>query len=603
MAKPSSTSRNTASASTEVSVATVASSILPGKASNSKNPQQSTTTTERHIPGWPRLLYIPVVVVLSSTYFWGLRSENGRVLTMAWLAIGCLGIATMIAGLLYYRPRYKWPWWCFIAANICFVGGDAYYNTIVYVQGLPDPYPSLGDAMYLATYPLFATGMYLLIRRRTPKRSDKGSLLDALTITVSLALVLWVYLIVPTLHSDGTALSRTVSIAYPLGDVLVWALLIRLLIVDIRTRAVQLLAIGAFGLISADIIYSISQLNGIWQNNFTDLGWILFYTAWGAAALHPSMLRLSEPLDQQAMQVRARRLIILSLAALVAPLILLIKAWQGQAGEIAGSVAGFAALLFVLVILRLYILTREVGRREAELRLTQEKSELLAISSHQLRTPLTTIKLYVEMLDNPKVHANPAQIAKYADVLRNANESMIDIVNSLIYTAQLDMGEIQFKRERVLVTPALDKALQSAQTLVDVAGKPPVQVVNKLPSDLAVQADTQAFIIILTGVLTNAFQYGNETNPTVTLSATTDTAARTVTIDIADNGAGIPEADKPKIFGKLFRASNARRMSPDGSGLNLYMARSALSYLDGSIALDSTEGIGTTVSITLPAGE
>jgi signal transduction histidine kinase len=127
--------------------------------------------------------------------------------------------------------------------------------------------------------------------------------------------------------------------------------------------------------------------------------------------------------------------------------------------------------------------------------------------------------------------------------------------------------------------------------------------VNKLPDNLSAQTDAQAITIILTGVLTNALQYRKEVNPSVTLSATTSTEDHSTTIHVADNGAGIPDADKPKIFGKLFRASNARNISPDGSGLNLYMARSALTYLGGSITLESTEGIGTTVNITLPMAE
>lgn len=560
----------------------------------------SAVVKNRYIPGWLRLLYIPLVVTLSVIYFLGLRSGSGKQITITWLLIGCSGIATMLAGLLYYRPTKKSPWWFFIAANICFIGGDTFYNTIAYIQNKPDPYPSLGDVMYLATYPLFAIGMYLLIRQRSPKRTDKGSLLDALTITVSLALILWVYLIVPTLHAEGTALSRAVSIAYPLGDVLVWALLIRLLTVDYRTPAVRLLTLGAVGLIGSDVVYSLSQLNGSWQNTYIDVGWIVFYTAWGAAALSPSMLRLSQPLSDEALRVRAHRLVILSLAALVAPLILIIKAGQGEAAQFAGSVAGFAAVLFVLVILRLYTLTREVGRQEAELRLNQEKNELLAISSHQLRTPLTTIKVYTEMLATAKIQNDPAQVAKYTQVIGKANDYMVDIVNNLIYTAQLDMGEVQFNREPVPITTIIDQALKDTQALSGEQDKLPVRIVNKLPASLAVQTDSKALVTILTGVLTNAVQYRTETDPTITISATADSQAKTATIHIADNGNGIPAADQPKVFGKLFRASNARTMSPDGSGLSLYMARSALRYLDGDINLESTEGVGTTAHITLP---
>ena len=144
---------------------------------------------------------------------------------------------------------------------------------------------------------MYAAGLLIFIRRRGAGR-DRRSLLDALTVTVSLALLSWMYLILPYVHNSALSWQqKAVSIAYPIGDVLVLAMLARLLLPGTwRTRSLQLLTLGTLGLLASDVSFGLLQLYGSFHvGTATDLGWIVFYAAWGAAALHPSMTRLTEP--------------------------------------------------------------------------------------------------------------------------------------------------------------------------------------------------------------------------------------------------------------------------------------------------------------------
>ncbi|MFF3333024.1 aminotransferase class I/II-fold pyridoxal phosphate-dependent enzyme [Streptomyces sp. NPDC002888] len=274
-----------------------------------------------------------------------------------WAVIGLAGAAAVFTGVYVHRPSRRWPWLVLAAGLLAFSAGDTYYNVQEQYFQASNPFPSPSDACYLLVYPLFAAGLFGLVRYRWTDR-DLPSLLDALIITAGLALPVWVYLVQPLTTLEGlTWQQRAISIAYPLGDVLVLAMLVRLLApspVHGRNRAVQLLVLGTVTLLGFDIAYGILQLQGTWQaGTLLDAGWIVFYTAWGLAALHPSMAELTdpEPLPQSLLPQR-RRLALLAAATLVAPAILLFEERAGTVHD-AMVLAAFSSVLFLLVILRL----------------------------------------------------------------------------------------------------------------------------------------------------------------------------------------------------------------------------------------------------------
>ncbi|WP_175309164.1 hypothetical protein [Streptomyces lunaelactis] len=168
--------------------------------------------------------YFAVVIPLTVVY---LTIPSRRDVT--WAAIGLAGVCAILLGVRLNRPTHRWPWLVLAAANLTFTAGDTTYNILNTVFNQQNPFPSLGDAFYLATYPLFAIGLFGFIRYRTTGR-DLASLLDALILASGLALLSWVYLITPyTQAADMTWEQKVISVAYPLGDVLMLAMLARLL--------------------------------------------------------------------------------------------------------------------------------------------------------------------------------------------------------------------------------------------------------------------------------------------------------------------------------------------------------------------------------------
>ncbi|TQJ85911.1 aminotransferase class I/II-fold pyridoxal phosphate-dependent enzyme [Streptomyces sp. SLBN-31] len=275
----------------------------------------------------------------------------------AWAVIGVAGVVAVLTGVQLHRPAHRWPWWLLAAGLLTFIAGDTYYNLVEEYFRASNPFPSPADACYLVAYPLFAAGLSGLVRYRWAGH-DLPSLLDALILTAGLTLPVWLYLVQPLTEVNGlTWQQRAISIAYPLGDVLVLALLARLLTpspVGGHNRSLQLLVIGTLALLGFDIAYGILRLNDVWQaGTALDAGWIVFYTAWGQAALHPAMVELTAAAPRhRSLPAPGRRLVMLTLATMIAPGILLYEGLTRSA-EDAAVIAAFSGVLFVLVILRL----------------------------------------------------------------------------------------------------------------------------------------------------------------------------------------------------------------------------------------------------------
>jgi diguanylate cyclase (GGDEF)-like protein/PAS domain S-box-containing protein len=278
----------------------------------------------------------------------GLRTET-------WGLLGLSGVAAIVAGIVLNRPARRLPWLLLAAANLSFAAGQVSFLVASLIQHQPLPFPSYADVLYLLTYPLIAAGLLIFIRDRNPDR-DRRSVIDALTLTVGLGLISWMYLILPYVHNPQLSwLQKSVSIAYPLSDVLVLALMVRLLAPGTgRSRSFQLLILGTTGELVSDVWFGGLQLYGSFHNGtVVDLGWAILYGAWGAAALHPTMTQLTEPASRQRPQASPGRLLVLMLASLIAPAVLFIQSLRHRNYD-DGVIAVFSAILFLLVTSRLW---------------------------------------------------------------------------------------------------------------------------------------------------------------------------------------------------------------------------------------------------------
>jgi diguanylate cyclase (GGDEF)-like protein/PAS domain S-box-containing protein len=340
--------------------------------------------------------FLAVEAVFALIYFpFGLPPEKPFILgvlpwmewpgqVFAWACIGLSAVAAIAYGVWRNRPNAPIAWWFLGGGVLLFVTGDTAYKFWHQIMGQQQiPFPSFIDVIYITMYPVIAVGLLLLTRARVPG-GNRASLIDALTITLGVGLLSWIFLIGPNVRAPGGLLVRLTSAAYPLGDVLVLAMLAHLWSAGgFRNTAGRLLAIGALGTLVSDSLYGLANLHPAWNwsdGNPADLGWILFYACWGAAALHPSMRELSEPRRAASARTTLTRLGLLAAASLIAPTVLLIETLMGNPVD-APMIAVVAGVMFLMVLLRMAGLIWERERAEnREQVLRTSASELVAAS-------------------------------------------------------------------------------------------------------------------------------------------------------------------------------------------------------------------------------
>jgi diguanylate cyclase (GGDEF)-like protein/PAS domain S-box-containing protein len=311
--------------------------------------------------------YIAVTGALTALYMFVPPFQgNGPLIN----ALGLSGVVAIVAGIFLHRPNARGAWWLFVLGQFLFFAGDLYTYSYPKLFGADVEFPSAGDALYLTVYPALMGGLFLLVRRRNPRR-DPAALIDALILTIGIGLLSWVFLIAPNIHLSGLSwLAKGVSIAYPLGDVLLLAAAIRLAVDNGKRATSFYLLVGSIVcLLATDSAYNLALLQGTYNHQLIyDLGWILYYLLWGAAALHPSMRVLEEPATGSRPRLTWIRLALLGGACLISPAIRFFQAFEDP--DVLVLIVA-SALLFLLVVSRMAGLVRQEERvvsRERALR-------------------------------------------------------------------------------------------------------------------------------------------------------------------------------------------------------------------------------------------
>jgi diguanylate cyclase (GGDEF)-like protein/PAS domain S-box-containing protein len=336
-------------------------------------------TRVRAVPLWQA--YLAAGALICALYVWVPPfAGSGPVFNL----LGLSPVVAILVGLRRHRPASPGPWRWFALGFLLFWAGDLYTYSYPRLLGHEVPFPSLGDGAYLIVYPALMAGLLILVRRRNPER-DRAGAIDSLIMTVGLALISWIALIQPSLH-DGelSTVAKLVSIAYPVGDILLLAAAIRLA-VDAGTRrpAFYLLASSIVALLATDFAYGLVTLAGAYHGQvWLDVGWISFYLLWGAAALHPSMRELERAAPDRDARLTLLRLVLLTCASLMAPVMALLQVIDNADDRL---VVNFAAiLLFGLVVARMAGLIRQQERSVARERiLSAAGADLVAATSRE----------------------------------------------------------------------------------------------------------------------------------------------------------------------------------------------------------------------------
>lgn len=224
------------------------------------------------------------------------------------------------------------------------------------------------------------------------------------------------------------------------------------------------------------------------------------------------------------------------------------------------------------------------------------KNDFLTLASHQLRTPLSIINWYSELLTNKKLGELNEKQAKYVGEISTGNHRMIKIVNELLNASKLDMGSFTVEPKEISFETTLQAYMRQYEKVT--ADKKITYTQEIDPAVETIICDQTIVDLVLDNLLSNAFKYTPKNGNVLCTISEHD--KKSVAIAIKDSGIGIPKSEEKKIFSKMFRATNVKEKDTDGTGLGLYMVRKAVNAVNGKISFESVENKGTTFTAILP---
>jgi signal transduction histidine kinase len=229
----------------------------------------------------------------------------------------------------------------------------------------------------------------------------------------------------------------------------------------------------------------------------------------------------------------------------------------------------------------------------ADRRLERLRDAFVAAVSHELRTPLTSVSGFLELLGDEE--DNLALTGRtYLNAARRGTARLQRIVEDLLLVAQIEADLLALETEPVDLAELAATAVEQASAA---AAERRVSVTLDTGGPLPLEADPRRLGQVLDNLLSNAIKYTPAGGAVVLSTSGSDGHRR---IEVSDNGIGVPHSELGQLFSRFYRASTATRRAIPGTGLGLVIARAIVETHGGTISLDSWEGEGTRVTVTLP---
>ena len=239
----------------------------------------------------------------------------------------------------------------------------------------------------------------------------------------------------------------------------------------------------------------------------------------------------------------------------------------------------------------LVILQDQTNIKQSE----RARADFIALTTHQLRTPLTAVKWYIDILKKHYTATMPKEPAQIIDNVARSTGRMIDLIDALMNISLLESRAITLKISDFLAQDMINEILDDLK--LEIEHKQINMVVSLHEKLMSVRTDETLLRFVFTNLITNAIKYSKPGGEVHIFLSRSDHSFVT---QIHDYGVGIPAADQHKIFQKFFRGKNVLKAKAKGSGLGLYMTKSIVDLLNGSIYFESHENVGTTFWCSFP---
>ena len=319
----------------------------------------------------PYLLWLVAGLPLVGIYF--LAPGTVQDLMSPTLSLAAAG--TILVRSFRFEGALRLAWMLIGAAFLLTAVGDGLWTLYEVVWEI-EPFPSWADVAYLAFYPVMAAGLVSLVRWH--KAGDRDSLVDASIVAIGAGVLTWVFIMSPyVFDSSMTLLEELVSLAYPVGDLLLLAVLVRLVFAPGHSSlSSTMLTLGIFTTLVSDAGFAVTALEGTYATgHWLDAGWLLSSVLVGAAVLHPSTTKRSAYVRSDVSTLPPQRLALLAAASMMSPAVLIVEGLRdNQVDDLV--IGGCSATLFLLVLFRMAGLVRQVQSQAAKLETLSDTDEL-----------------------------------------------------------------------------------------------------------------------------------------------------------------------------------------------------------------------------------
>jgi signal transduction histidine kinase len=248
-------------------------------------------------------------------------------------------------------------------------------------------------------------------------------------------------------------------------------------------------------------------------------------------------------------------------------------------------------LILMAVLGIAFIAGRMIHR---QMRLANLKSDLVATVSHELKTPLASIRLLLDtLLDQDELE--PVQTREYLELMERENSRLTQMIENFLAFSRLERNRYNFRFAEACPAEIVDRAMEA---FAERAAEPNVRVDVEVAPDLpALHADPGALSTVLINLLDNAYKYTSE-DKRIALRAFRHDGS--ICFEVKDNGIGVPKSEMSKVFRDFYQVDSRLARSRGGCGLGLAIVKFIVDAHRGSVSLDSQVGQGSTFKVAVP---